>query len=139
MTKSIEPEQSAATFVDEKIASLDDWRGEMLGRLRDLIRRAEPEVVEEIKWRKPANPAGVPVWSRFGIICTGETYKKAVKLTFAKGAQLADRSNLFNASLEGNSRRAIDLHEGEWIDEGAFIDLVRAAASLNASGKSGPK
>jgi len=108
-----------------------DWRGETLARVRMLITQAVPGVVEEQKWAKPSNPAGVPVWSHDGIICTGETYKTAVKLTFAKGASLADPSGLFNSSLEGNTRRAIDLHEGDTIDERAFKALVRAAAALN--------
>jgi hypothetical protein len=111
----------------------DDWRGEMLSRLRALIKQADPEVVEEMKWKKPSQPEGVPVWSHDGMICTGETYKAAVKLTFAKGASLEDPSGLFNASLEGNTRRAIDIHEGEAIDEGAFKELIRAAVRLNQS------
>jgi hypothetical protein len=111
----------------------DDWRGEMLSRLRALIKQADPEVVEEMKWKKPSQPEGVPVWSHDGMICTGETYKAAVKLTFAKGASLEDPSGLFNASLEGNTRRAIDIHEGEAIDEEAFKELIRAAVRLNQS------
>jgi hypothetical protein len=111
----------------------DDWRGEMLSRLRALIKQADPEVVEEMKWKKPSQPEGVPVWSHDGMICTGETYKAAVKLTFAKGASLEDPSGLFNASLEGNTRRAIDIHEGETIDEEAFKELIRAAVRLNQS------
>jgi hypothetical protein len=112
-----------------------DWRGEMLARIRTLIKQADPEIVEDVKWRKPSNPAGVPVWERDGIICTGETYKNYVKLTFAKGAALDDPSGLFNASLEGNARRAIDLHEGDQIDEGAFKALIRAAVRLNTAKK----
>jgi hypothetical protein len=125
--------QSVETLVDAKIAALDDWRGAMLGRLRALIKRADPDVVEEVKWRKPSNPSGVPVWSDHGIVCTGETYKAAVKLTFARGAALADPSDLFNSSLEGNMRRAIDFREGDVIDEAAFQALVRAAVDLNRS------
>ena len=111
----------------------DDWRSEMLSRLRALIEEADPEVVEEAKWKKPSQPDGVPVWSHDGMICTGETYKAAVKLTFAKGASLDDPSGLFNSSLEGNTRRAIDIHEGEAIDEAAFKELIRAAVRLNQS------
>src|SRR5215218_9443745 len=114
-------------LIDERIKELGDWRGEMLGRLRALIRQADPDVVEEWKWR------GVPVWSHDGIICTGETYRAVVKLTFAKGAALDDPARLFNASLDGNTRRAIDLHEGETIDADAFQALVRAAVALNGS------
>ena len=128
MTKSTPPKTtSPSRLIDARIKELADWRGEMLGRLRALIREADPEVVEEWKWR------GVPVWSHAGIICTGETYKAAVKLTFARGAALADPSGLFNSSLEGNVRRAIDIHEGDKIDEKALKALVRAAAALNAS------
>ena len=114
-----------------------DWRSETLARVRALIQQADPEVVEEVKWRKPSNGmAGVPVWSHDGIICTGETYKAAVKLTFAKGAALADPKKLFNSSLEGNTRRAIDIHEGGKLDEAAFVALVRAAVALNVSANS---
>jgi hypothetical protein len=120
-------------LVDAKIGSLDDWRGAMLDRLRALIKRADPNVVEEVKWRKPSNPSGVPVWSDHGIVCTGETYKAAVKLTFARGAALEDPSGLFNSSLEGNTRRAIDFREGDVIDEAAFEALIRAAVKLNRS------
>jgi hypothetical protein len=120
---------SASELIDERIADLGDWRGETLSRMRELIKEAVPEVVEEWKWRKPSNP-GVPVWSDGGIICTGETYKSVVKLTFLKGASLGDPAKLFNASLEGNTRRAIDIHEGEEVDADAFKDLVRAAAAL---------
>jgi hypothetical protein len=109
-----------------------DWRGETLARVRGIIKQAEPDVVEELKWKKPSSPAGVPVWSHDGIICTGETYKDKVKLTFAKGASLDDPSGLFNSSLEGNTRRAIDIHEGDEIDEQALKDLVREAAALNS-------
>ena len=121
-----------AQLTDTRISELDDWRGQQLSRMRALIKRADPEVVEEWKWRKPTSP-GVPVWSHQGPICTGETYKSVVKVTFAKGAALEDPSGLFNSSLEGNTRRAIDVHEGEKIDEKAFKDLVGAAATLNAS------
>jgi hypothetical protein len=125
--------QSGSKLVDERIAALDgDWRGETLSRMRQLIKEADPDVVEEVKWVKATNP-GVPTWSHDGIICTGESYKTAVKLTFAKGASLADPKKLFNASLEGNTRRAIDFREGDTIDEEAFKALVRAAVALNAS------
>jgi hypothetical protein len=122
----------AETF-DAIIDQLDDWRGELLIRIRGLIRQAEPDVVEEIKWRKPSRPLGVPVWSRDGIICTGETYKAKVKLTFAQGASLEDPAGLFNGSLDGKVRRTIDIGEGDKIDEEAFTALIRAAAQLNAS------
>ncbi|OAF13442.1 hypothetical protein AYJ54_44460 [Bradyrhizobium centrolobii] len=118
---------STSELIDAKIQELGDWRGKMLGRLRALIREADPEVVEELKWR------GVPVWSHDGIICTGETYKAAVKMTFAKGAALEDPTGLFNSSLEGNVRRAIDFHEGAKIDEKALKALIRAAVALNTS------
>ncbi|MFD2141001.1 DUF1801 domain-containing protein [Ancylobacter oerskovii] len=124
-----ESEPSASALIDARIAALDDWRGRTLSQVRALIREAIPDVVEEWKWR------GVPVWSRHGILCTGETYKSVVKLTFAKGAALPDPSGLFNASLEGNTRRAIDLREGEILDAEAFGALLRAAAALNASPK----
>ena len=117
--------------VDEKIAQLGDWRGAVLGKLRALIKEADPVVVEEIKWRKPSSPAGVPVWSHEGMICTGEAYKDKVKLTFARGAALKDPTGLFNASLEGGTRRAIDIGEGATIDANAFKALVREAAALN--------
>jgi hypothetical protein len=113
--------------------SPSDWRGETLARIRMLIKQADPEVLEELKWKKPSNPAGVPVWSHAGMICTGETYKNVVKITFAKGASLADPSGLFNASLEGNTRRAIDFHEDDKIDEKALKALIRAAVALNTS------
>ena len=125
--------QSPAQLIDAKIAGLSDWRGAMLARLRDLIRQADPEVVEDVKWRKPSNMSGVPVWEHAGIICTGEIYKGYVKLTFAKGASLPDPSGLFNASLEGNARRAIDIRENDRVDEEAFKAMVRAAVSLNLS------
>jgi hypothetical protein len=120
-------EDSPSQLIDARIRELGEWRGEMLARLRSLIRQADPDVVEEWKWR------GVPVWSHAGIICTGETYKTAVKLTFAKGASLEDPSGLFNSSLEGNTRRAIDVHEGDAIDAEAFQALIRAAVVLNTS------
>jgi hypothetical protein len=125
--------ESPSQLIDARIEELGDWRGEMLSRLRTLVREADPEVVEEVKWRKPSNPAGVPVWSHDGLICTGETYKNTVKLTFAKGAALEDPSSLFNSSLEGNTRRAIDFHEGDEVDEGALKALIRAAVTLNES------
>ena len=125
--------ENASQEIDETIAELGDWRGETLARARRLILGAGVEVVEEVKWRKPSNPRGVPVWSHEGIICTGETYKDKVKLTFQKGASLDDPTGLFNASLGGNARRAIDLFEGDEIDEAAFAALVRDAAALNAS------
>ncbi|KIF81371.1 DUF1801 domain-containing protein [Noviherbaspirillum autotrophicum] len=128
MTKS-EPRQdkSPSQLIEERIKELADWRGQMLGRLRALVKEADPEVIEEWKWR------GVPVWSHHGLICTGETYKEVVKMTFAKGASLNDPSGLFNASLEGNTRRAIDFREGQEIDEAALKALVRAAVALNKS------
>ena len=122
---------NASDLIDQKLSDLDDWRGETLARIRALIKEADPDVVEEVKWQKANNPAGVPVWSHDGIICTGETYKNAVKTTFAKGASLADPKGLFNSSLEGNVRRAIDFHEGDEIDEQAFKALIRAAVDLN--------
>jgi hypothetical protein len=126
-------DQSASERIDQKIADLGDWRGETLSRMRKLIQAADPDVVEEWKWVKPTNP-GVPVWSHGGGICTGETYKSAVKLTFFKGASLKDPAKLFNASLEGNTRRAIDIHEGEEIDAEAFKALIAEAVALNSSG-----
>jgi hypothetical protein len=118
----------------EKSRELSDWRGETLSRIRTLIEEADPEVVEDVKWRKPSNPGGVPVWSHDGIICTGETYKKHVRITFAKGASLEDPKGVFNASLEGNAYRAIVIDEGDEIDEAAFKALVRSAVDLNTSG-----
>ncbi len=126
-------DQSASERIDGRIAELGDWRGETLARMRKLIKDADPDVVEEVKWVKPTNP-GTPTWSHDGIICTGETYKSVVKLTFAKGASLADPAKLFNSSLEGNTRRAIDIHEGEKVEAGAFKALIRAAVALNTSG-----
>jgi hypothetical protein len=128
---------SPSRLIDARIKALRDWRGETLGRVRRLIKQADPEMVEEVKWRKRSNAMlGVPVWEHAGIICTGETYKAVVKLTFAKGAALEDPSRLFNASLEGNTRRAIDLHEGDRIDEKALKTLIRAAVALNTSARS---
>jgi hypothetical protein len=127
-------EDSPARLIDARLKQLNDWRGETLARVRSLIQEADPDVVEEVKWRKPSNSMlGVPVWSHDGLICTGETYKNAVKLTFARGASLKDPSGLFNSSLEGHVRRAIDFHEGDKIDENAFKALVRAAVALNVS------
>ncbi|MEA3041901.1 MAG: hypothetical protein QOC65_1390 [Sphingomonadales bacterium] len=125
--------ERASESIDAKIAALDDWRGETLARLRALIREADPEVVETVKWRKPSNPAGVPVWEHDGIICTGETYRDKVKLTFARGAALDDPAGLFNSSMAGNTRRAIDIREGGDLHEAALKTLVRAAVALNVS------
>src|SRR6266480_6145776 len=125
---------SPSELIDARIKELSDWRGKTLARIRTLIREADPEVVEEVKWRKPSNSMrGVPVWSHAGIICTGETYKDVVKITFAKGASLKDPSGLFNSSLEGNTRRAIDFHEDDKINEKALKALIRAAVALNTS------
>ena len=127
---------SPSQLIDARIKQLGDWRSETLARVRALIKQADPDVVEEVKWRKPSNAMlGVPVWSHAGIICTGETYKNVVKMTFAKGASLPDPSGLFNSSLEGATRRAIDIHEGEKIDQKAFKALVRAAVALNTATK----
>jgi hypothetical protein len=128
MEKTI-PEGPAAASIDALIAELGDWRGETLVKVRGIIHAADPEIIEEWKWR------GTPVWSRGGIVCTGETYKNAVKMTFPKGADLQDPEGLFNAGLEGNARRAIDIHEGDTIDEAALADLIRAAVALNLKGK----
>jgi hypothetical protein len=124
---------TVSQLIDAKIASLGDWRGATLARIRNLIHEADPDIIEEVKWRKPSNPSGVPVWSHAGIICTGETYGSVVKMTFARGASLEDPSGLFNSSLDGNTRRAIDFREGEEIDEKALKALVRAAVALNTS------
>jgi hypothetical protein len=126
-------EPSPSDLISALVGDLDGWRGEALARVRRLIRQADPDVVEQVKWRKPTNMFGVPVWDHDGIICTGETYKDKVKLTFAYGASLEDPQNLFNSSLEGNTRRAIDIHEGETIDEEALKALIRAAVALNVS------
>lgn len=131
VSKETKNEPSPSRQIDARIAALGDWRRETLARVRKLIHEADPEIVEEVKWRKPSNPSGVPVWERAGIICTGETYKDKVKLTFAKGAALSDPSGLFNSSLDGNQRRAIDIHEGGRINEKAFKALIRAAVALN--------
>jgi hypothetical protein len=133
MKKSVQAE-SASAFIDAKIKELGDWRGKTLAKVREIIHQADPEIVEELKWAKATSP-GTPVFSHGGIICTGETYKNVVKMTFAKGAALKDPSGLFNSSLEGNVRRAIDIHEGEKIDEAAFKDLIRAAVALNLKPK----
>jgi hypothetical protein len=125
--------ESASRQIDARIEELGDWRGEMLSRLRALIKQADPEVVEECKWKKPSNPLGTAVWSHDGIICTGETYKSVVKLTFAKGAFLDDPAGLFNSSLEGRTRRAIDFREGEKVNVKALKTLIRAAVALNTS------
>ena len=125
---------SASAFIDQRIKDLGDWRGKMLAKVRGIIHEADPEIVEERKWVKPTSP-GTPVFSHAGIVCTGETHKNVVKMTFAKGAALKDPSGLFNSSLEGNVRRAIDIHEGEKIDERALKDLIRAAVALNLKGK----
>src|SRR6185369_16300757 len=130
--------ESASTLIDKKIKQLGDWRGKTLAKVRKIILAADPEIVEEWKWVKPTNP-GVPVWSHGGLICTGETYKNVVKLTFPYGAALKDPSGLFNSSLEGNVRRAIDIHEDDKIDEAALKDLIRAAVALNLEGKSKSK
>lgn len=125
--------ESAVAFINEKIEGLDDWRGNMLAHLRRLIHEADPAIVEERKWVKPGNPGGVPIWSHDGIVCTGETYKQVVKLTFPRGASIPDPRNLFNSSLEGNVRRAIDFREGDKIKEAAFRQLIRAAVAANSA------
>ncbi len=130
--KGPSPVESARALIDDKIEELGDWRGKTLAKVREMIREADPEIVEEWKWVKPTSP-GTPVWSHGGIVCTGETYKNAVKMTFAKGAALKDPSGLFNSSLDGNARRAIDIHEGDQVDEAALKDLIRAAVALNLS------
>jgi hypothetical protein len=128
----MEQDKDGSAGVDEKLRTLGDWRGARLAQLRRLIREADPEVVESIKWRKPSNPLGVPTWEHAGILCTGETYKDKVKLTFARGASLEDASKLFNSSLDGGTRRAIDFKEGDEVDESAFKALIREAVELNA-------
>jgi len=130
--------ESASAFIDQKIKELGDWRGKTFAKVRDIIHQADPEIVEEWKWVKPTTP-GTPVFSHSGIVCTGETYKNVVKMTFAKGASLRDPSGLFNSSLDGNVRRAIDIHEGDKINEAALKDLIRAAVALNLKDKSKPK
>ncbi|GJL93280.1 DUF1801 domain-containing protein [Hyphococcus sp.] len=132
-SKETKPDDSPARLIDAKIKELGDWRGETLARLRNLIHEADPDVVETVKWRKPTSPNGVPVWEHDGIICTGETYKDKVKLTFAKGAALKDPAGLFNAGLDGNVRRAIDFYEGDAVKEGPFKTLIRAAVKLNTA------
>src|SRR2546422_9306856 len=127
------PVESASALIDEKIKELGDWRGKTLAKLREIIHEADPEIVEEWKWM------GTPVWSHGGLVCTGETYKNVVKMTFSKGAALKDPSGLFNSSLDGNARRAIDIHEGDKVDEAALKDLIRAAVALNLKGKNKPK
>ena len=129
---------SASAFIDERIMELGDWRGKMLAKVRDIIHAADPEIVEEWKWVKPTNP-GTPVFSHGGIVCTGETHKNVVKMTFAKGAALKDPSRLFNSSLGGNVRRAIDIHEGDQVNEAALKDLIRAAVALNLKGQTKSK
>ena len=137
MKKTVPPESGSA-FIDEKIKELGDWRGKMLAKVRGIIHDADPEIVEERKWVK-AKSSGTPVFSHDGIVCTGETHKNVVKLTFAKGAALKDPKRLFNSSLEGNVRRAIDIHEGDKINDAALKDLIRAAVALNLEGKKTPK
>ena len=132
------PAESASALIDDKIKELGDWRGKTLAQVRETIHEADPEIVEEVKWVKPTSP-GTPVFSHGGVVCTGETYKNVVKMTFAKGAALKDPSGLFNSSLDGNVRRAIDIHEGDKVDEAALKDLIRAAVALNLKGKSKPK
>ena len=136
--KTSVPVESASAFIDERIKELGDWRGKTLAKVREIIHEADPEIVEEWKWAKATSP-GTPVWSHGGIVCTGETYKNVVKMTFTKGAALKDPSGLFNSSLDGNVRRAIDIHEGDKINEAALKDLIRAAVALNLRGKSRPK
>ncbi|MGN7957338.1 DUF1801 domain-containing protein [Agrobacterium tumefaciens] len=133
VTEKAAEEAAASEIIDRKIAELGDWRGETLAHIRAVIRTADPEVIEEVKWR------GVPVWSHAGILCTGETYKSAVKMTFAKGASLEDPAGLFNSSLEGNTRRAIDFHEGDVVDDQALAALIQAAVVLNVAATSGKK
>jgi hypothetical protein len=130
-------EADGSQSVDAKIASLSDWRGELLSRIRALIKAADPDVTEDAKWRKASNPLGVPTWSHAGIICTGESYRDKVKLTFARGASLDDRSGLFNSSLDGATRRAIDIRKDEKIDEGALTRLIREAVAVNLASKKG--
>jgi hypothetical protein len=136
--KNVVAVESASALIDEKIKELGDWRGKTFAKVRDIIHQADPEIVEEWKWVKATSP-GTPVFSHGGIVCTGETYKSVVKLTFARGAALQDPSGLFNSSLDGNVRRAIDIHEGDTVDEAALKDLIRAAVALNLKSKSKPK
>jgi len=130
--------ESASRIIDAKIDELGDWRGKTLAKVRAIVHEADPEIVEEWKWAKPSSP-GTPVWSHDGIVCTGETYKDHIKMTFAKGAALEDPARLFNSSLDGNVRRAIDIHEGDKVNEAALKDLIRAALALNRQGKSKPR
>ena len=132
------PDESASALIDEKIKELADWRGKTLAKVRGIIHAADPEIVEEWKWVKPTHP-GTPVWSHGGIVCTGETYKSVVKMTFPKGAALKDPAGIFNSSLDGNARRAIDIHEGDKVEEAALKDLIRAAVAFNLKGRSKPK
>ena len=132
------PGESGSAFIDEKIKELGDWRGKTLAKVRKIIHEADPEIIEERKWVKPTSP-GTPVWSHGGIVCTGETYKNVIKMTFAKGGALEDPSGLFNSGLAGSTRRAIDIHEGDKLDEAALKDLIRAAVALNLKGKSKPR
>ena len=132
------PVESASALIDANIKELGDWRGKTLAKVREIIHQADPEILEEWKWVKPTSP-GTPVFSHGGIVCTGETYKNVVKMTFPKGAALQDPSGLFNSSLEGNARRALDIHQGDKVDEAALKDLIRAAVALNLKGKSKPK
>ena len=136
--KRLVPVESASALMDERIKELGDWRGKMLARVREIIHQADPEIVEELKWVKASSP-GTPVFSHGGIVCTAETYKNVVKMTFAKGAALKDPSGLFNSSLEGNVRRAIDIHENDKIDEAALKDLIGAAVALNVAAKTKPR
>ncbi|HEY6299519.1 MAG TPA: DUF1801 domain-containing protein [Candidatus Binatus sp.] len=131
----ISQSKSPSQLITERIAELGGWRGETLARVCKLIKEADPGITEELKWRKPTNPWGVPVWSDSGIVCTGESYKTHVKLTFAKGTAIKDPEGIFNSSLDGNARRAIDLHEGDKINESAFKQIIRAAVKLNSKGK----
>jgi hypothetical protein len=131
--------KSASVSIDQRIKELGDWRGKMLAKVRTIVHEADPEIIEECKWIKPTNPLGVPTWSHGGIVCTGETYKNVVKVTFAQGAALKDPSGLFNSSLDGNLRRAIDIREGDKVDEAALKELIRAAVALNLKGKSESK
>ena len=131
----IDQSKSPSQLITERIAELGGWRGETLAHVRKLIKEADPQITEELKWRKPSNPWGVPVWSDGGIVCTGESYKTHVKLTFMKGASIKDPDGIFNSSLDGNARRAIDLHEGDKINESAFKEIIRAAVKLNSKSK----
>lgn len=134
-TVTKKPDKFPSQLISDRIEELGDWRGEMLGRVRKLIKEADPGIIEEVKWRKPTNPGGVPVWSDGGIVCTGESYKTHVRLTFAKGAVIKDSESVFNSGLEGNALRAIVLHEGDKINEYAFKEIIRAAVKLNSKAK----